>query len=232
MKESNVYKNKHKGEGHRSRLRKRFLENGINSLLDYEVIELLLTIGTPRKDCKQTAKDALKKFGSLRNVLEATDENLKKIKGIGPSNIFGLKLFQAVSERLAKESIPKKLNFASDRYVVNYLQQSIGKKQKEHFIAFYLDSNSNVIQSKIISIGIVDSSLVHPREVFEPAISCLAASIIIAHNHPSGFIEPSSDDREITKLLVETGKIVGIQIKDHIIVSSIDYFSFKQQLIL
>lgn len=221
-----------KNAGHRSRLRHRFLESGINSLLDYEIIELLLTLGTPRKDCKQIAKEAIKEFGGLRNVLEASIEELQKIDGIGPTNAFGIKLFQSISERLAKEKIPQRIEFNSEKNIADYLIQLIGREQKENFIAFYIDTRNYLIDSKIISIGTLDASLVHPREVFKPAVDLQAANIIIAHNHPSGEVEPSSEDREITRQLVEAGRTIGIEIKDHIIVSKHDYFSFKQQLLI
>ena len=98
-------KEKPKGIGHRSRLRQRFLQNGLDGFLDYEIIELLLTLGQPRRDCKLIAKQVVKKFENLKDALDSSSEELQKIKGIGPSNIFGLKLFQAISERYAKEKI-------------------------------------------------------------------------------------------------------------------------------
>src|SRR3989338_10035569 len=102
---------KHKGAGHRGRLRKRFLQSGLYGFLDYEIVELLLTLGTPRKDCKQMAKEAIKEFGGLRGVLDASYEELQKIKGLGPHNIFGLKFFQALSKRYSKEKLPRKITF-------------------------------------------------------------------------------------------------------------------------
>lgn len=221
-----------KNEGHRRRLRERFLQSGLNGFLDYEIVELLLTLGTPRKDCKLIAKDAIKEFNGLRNVLDATFDDLQKINGIGPSNAFGLKLFQAVSERLAKEAIPEKLELNSTKIIGNYLKKLIGYEQKEYFVALYLDTTNHLIETRTISIGTLNTSLVHPREVFKPAVSLHAASIIVAHNHPSGVVEPSSEDREITKRLVETGRLLGVEIRDHIIVSKYDYFSFQQQLLL
>jgi len=224
--------NEHKGAGHRSRLRKRFLENGIESLLDYEVIELLLTLGTPRKDCKETAKEIIQRFGGLYEALNTPVTDLIQIKGVGPINVFGLKLFQEISERLAKEQIPKKMDFRSDKVIIDYLKKWIGREQKEHFVALYIDSGGHLIKEMTISVGILNSSIVHPREVFEPAISLRAANLVIAHNHPSRSVEPSSEDREVTKRLVETGNILGIEIRDHLIVSKSDYFSFKQQLLI
>ncbi len=230
--DSSENNSKSSNEGHRKRLRDRFLQGGLNSFLDYEIVELLLTLGTPRKDCKPIAKNAIEKFSGLRNVLDATLEDLQKVNGIGPSNAFGLKLFQAVSERLSKEYIPEKLEFNSEKKIVDYLQNLIGREQKEHFIAIYIDTKNQLIETRTISIGILNSSLVHPREVFEPAISLRAASIIVAHNHPSGSVEPSSEDREITKRLIETGRIVGIEIRDHLIISKSEFFSFRQQLLI
>ena len=221
-----------KGAGHRKRLRDRFLQSGLEGFLDYEIVELLLTLGTPRRDCKQMAKDVIKEFKGLRGALDASIEELQRIRGIGLANSFGLKLFQAVAERMAKEQIPEKLDLNSSQAIVEYLQKAIGREQKEHLVVFYLDSQGCLIESKTIAVGILNAAIVHPREVFEPAVSFHAAGIIIAHNHPSGSAEPSSEDREITKQLVETGRILGIEIRDHIIIAKTEYFSFQQQLLL
>lgn len=232
MNDVNLAGTKNKGAGHRKRLRDRFLQAGLVGFHDYEIVELLLTLGTPMRDCKQMAKEAIEEFKGLRGVLDATLFDLQRIKGIGPSNAFGIKLFQAVAERLAKEKIPEKLELNSSQAIVNYLQKAIGREEKEHFIVFYLDIQGRLIESRTISVGILDATLVHPREVFEPAVALRAASIIVAHNHPSGLVEPSSEDREITKRLVETGRILDIEVRDHIIISKLEHFSFRQQLLL
>lgn len=113
------------------------------------------------------------------------------------------------------------------RDVWNELSEIRGSK-KEHFIVFYLDIQNQMIKKEIISIGILNTSLVHPRELFEPAIKHLAAQILISHNHPSGDCTPSDDDIKLTKRLIEAGKILGIEIIDHVIVSSTKCFSFKE----
>lgn len=215
--------------GHRGRLRKRFLEAGLDGFLDYEVVELLLTLGTPRRDCKQLAKEAIKKFGGLREVLDTSPEELQQIKGIGPKNIFGLKLFQAVSERYQKGKILNKKPLDSSRAVVDYLREKLGKEKKEYFVVLSLDSRNNLIKISDVSVGILDSNLVHPREVFQEAILFHAAQVILAHNHPSGDLEPSEEDLAITKRLVKAGKILGIEVIDHIIVTINDFLSFKQK---
>lgn len=223
---------KHKGAGHRGRLRYRFLQGELDGFLDYEIVELLLTLGTPRKDCKQIAKQAIKKFKGLQGVLDASLEELQQIKGIGPSNAFGIKLFQAVSERYAKEKIPKKIPLTSPKIVIDYLQRKLGREKKENFVILILDSHNNLISINDVSIGTLNSSLVHPREVFEPAIKKLAAYIILVHNHPSGDFMPSKEDIEITKDLVTTGRILGIEVLDHIIITKLKYFSFKEKKLI
>lgn len=220
---------KQKGAGHRERLRKRFLQAGLDGFLDYEVIELLLTLGTPRKDCKQQAKEAIKKFGSLQEVFEASTQELQQIKGIGPENIFGIKLLQAFSERFAKEKIPKKILLDSPEAVVNFLQKKIGESKKENFYILAIDARNNLINIQEISVGSLTASIVHPREVFREAIRSSAASIILAHNHPSGDSEPSIADLEITKRLVEAGKILGIKVLNHVIITKDSYIGLKEK---
>ncbi len=223
---------KHKGTGHRKRLRQKFLNAGLDGFLNYEIVELLLTLGTPRKDCKQEAKQLIKKFKLLRGVLEAPEEELQQIKGVGPNNIFGLKLFQAVSEQYAKERIPKKISLTSPQAVANYLRKKIGRKKKEHFAILSLDSRNNLLKISNTSVGTLNANLIHPREVFAEAIKNRAASVILVHNHPSGDPEPSGDDLTITKRLVEAGKILGIEVVDHIIITKNNFFSFKNKRLI
>ena len=220
---------KHKGAGHRGRLRKRFLQSGLDGFLDYEIVELLLTLGTPRKDCKQMAKDAIKEFGGLRGVLDATLEELQKIKGIGPDNAIGVKLFQAVSERYSREQIPEKVTLDSSEAVAKFLQKSIGRQKKENFVMLSLDTRNNLVKISDISVGTLNASVVHPREVFKEAVQASAAQIIIAHNHPSGSPEPSPEDVALTRRLEEAAKIFGIELLDHIIVTQDKFSSLKEQ---
>lgn len=215
--------------GHRQRLRTRFLQSGLDGFLDYEIVELLLTLGTPRRDCKQMAKQVIKKFGGLRGALDVTIEDLQQIKGIGPQNAFGLKLFQAISERYAKEKIPSKILLDSPKAVADYLREKIGKTKKEHFMILCLDEGNNLTKISNISVGTLNASLVHPREVFKEAIQASAAQVILAHNHPAGNLTPSKEDIKITKSLVAAGKIIDIDVLDHIIVSDAGFCSFKEK---
>lgn len=229
---SAVINKEHVGMGHRKRLRERFLQSGLNGFLDYEIIELLLTLGTPRKDCKQQAKTAIKSFGGLRGVLDAPSKELQKIRGIGPSNYFGLKLFQAVTERLAKEKMPNLITLATSKEVADYLQKSIGYKRKEHFIALYLNSRNQLIYEETISIGTINANIVHPREVFSPAVRNLSTQVIVAHNHPSGDTSASPEDVALTRRLQEAAKIFGIELLDHIILTTDKYSSLREQKLM
>lgn len=220
---------KHIGAGHRKRLRDRFLQSGLGGFLDYEIVELLLTLGTPQKDCKQMAKRAIKMFRGLRGVLDASLDELQKIKGIGPSNAFGIKLFQAISEKYARVKIPKRIFLPSSQAVIDYLKEKIGKEKKEHFLILSLDNQNCLIRENTVSIGTLNANLVHPREVFKEAIQSSAAQIIVAHNHPSENPEASPEDIALTRRLEEAAKIIGIELLDHVIVTKNKFSSLKEQ---
>lgn len=222
---------RHKGEGHRKRLRERFLQSGLEGFLDYEIIELLLTLGTPRKDCKQTAKEAIARFKGLTGVLDSTLEELQQIEGIGPSNAFGIKLFHAVSERYAKEHITPAVLLNSPQLLFEFLKEKIGREKKEHFTIICLDTRNNLIFDDV-SVGTLNASLVHPREVFKKAILNSSSHVILAHNHPSGDPSPSEDDLVTTRRLVEAGKILGITVADHMIIAENKFVSLRERGII
>jgi DNA repair protein RadC len=219
-------KKPHKGEGHRQRLRERFLESGIDGFQDYEVIELLLTLGTPRKDCKDAAKAALAKFKTLPQVLEASSQELHEIKGIGPKNVFGLKLIKAVSDRYLEKKLIKKDPVSNSKELFDYLYHSIRDKPREYFKIIFLDSKNRVISTEVHSKGTVTASSVYPREVVLAALKHNAVALIFAHNHPSGDPKPSPDDVAITRQLVFAAKVMGITVHEHIIIGDNCYFSF------
>jgi len=219
-----------KSEGHRRRLREKFIKSGISGFHDYEIIELLLTLGTPRKDCKQQAKKAIKKFKSLKGVLEAPMDKLQEIDGIGPHNSFGIKVFQEISERYLKERIiGKKIQLKSSKAVYDYLFQSMQKNEKEIFKVLFLDAKNRIINTEDLFEGTLNSSIVYPREIMKKAINYNAVSLIFVHNHPSGNPEPSQSDKDITKNLVNAGKVMQIKILDHIIIGDNRYFSFADE---
>lgn len=218
-----------KGEGHRRRLREKFLRGGLNGFLDYEVVELLLSLGTPRKDCKQQARLALKKFKTLSGVLEAPETRLQEIKGIGPHNIFGLRLVQEVSRRYLREKMMKKPVCRSSREVFDYLYHALRDVKREKFKVMFLDAKNQIIEEKTVFEGTVDASAVYPREIIQEALNHDATSLIFVHNHPSGDPAPSESDREITKELVFAARIMQLRVLDHIIIGNNRYFSFADK---
>ena len=224
---------RHKGEGHRKRLRDKFLKSGLEAFHDYEIVEMLLTLGTPRKDCKQQAKEAIKKFKGLRGVLDASLEELQGVKGIGPYNAFGIKLFQETSERYLKERIiGKEMILTSSKEVFDYLYQSMRREKKEIFKVLFLNSKNKLVETEDLFKGSLTSSAVYPREIMKKAIEYDAAGLIFVHNHPSGDSNPSESDREITNDLVAAGNIMQIKVLDHIIIGDNRYFSFADEGLL
>lgn len=218
-----------KGKGHRRRLREKFLRGGLSGFLDYEIIELLLTLGTPRRDCKQQAREALKKFHSLRGTLEAPTDELQEIKGVGPHNVFGLKLVQEVSRYFLKERMMSKPYCHSSKEVFDYLFHTLRDLKREKFKVLFLDAKNQILMEKTIFEGTVDSSAIYPREIMKEALKCDASSLIFVHNHPSGDPEPSLSDKEITKELVFAASLMQLKVLDHIIIGNNRYFSFADQ---
>jgi DNA repair protein RadC len=225
----NVKKKTHKGQGHRQRLRERFLAGGLDGFHDYEVIELLLTLAMPRKDCKDAAKEALARFKTLQAVLEASPQELCRVSGIGPKNLFGIKLIKAVADRYLKKKLIHKDAINDSKALFDYLYHSMGDKNREVFKAIFLNSKNQVIAADIISEGTVTASSVYPREVIQYALRHDAAALIFAHNHPSGDPEPSSEDIAVTRQLLFAGKIMGMVVHEHIIIGDNRYFSFADQ---
>lgn len=214
------------GEGHRQRLRDKFLESGLDGFHDYEVVELLLTIATPRKDCKPAAKEAIARFKSLTGVMEATPETLKKINGIGDVNVFGLRLIRAVCERYLKEKVIEADIIKSPSVLFDYLQMNMGNSDREFFGVLYLNAKNRVLDFETLFEGSLTSSAVYPREVVKKAIEKKAASLIFAHNHPSGDTEPSKADLDITRRLVFACRLVDIHVVEHLIMGGRKYYSF------
>jgi DNA repair protein RadC len=213
-------------DGHRGRLREKFLKAGLNAFLDYEIIELLLTLGTPRRDCREVARLALREFRTLRGVLEADPHDLRRIPGIGLHNVFGIRLVQEVSRRFLKDRMLSRPYCRSAREVFDFLYHALRDLKKEHFKVFFLNSKNQILEEKTLFEGTVDSSAVYPREIMKDALRFDAAALIFAHNHPSGDPDPSFCDREITKELVFAARVMGLKVLDHIVIGNNCYFSF------
>jgi DNA repair protein RadC len=212
--------------GHRKRLRERFIKSGLTGFADYEVVELLLSLGTPRKDCKPQAKEAIRRFKNLRGVLSASTDELQQIKGIGPHSAFGIKLMQDVAREYLREQIIDKPVFKSSQEIFDYLYHSMRDLKKEVFKVLYLTSQNQIIDTADLFKGTIDSAAIAPREIVEQALAHNAAALIFAHNHPTGVCEPSKSDKDITRDLVFAAATVQIKILDHLIIGNNRYYSF------
>ncbi|MFH1059188.1 MAG: DNA repair protein RadC [Pseudomonadota bacterium] len=207
----------HPGQGHRQRLREKFLTHGLAKFTDEEALELLLTLATPRRDCKQQARELMKRLGGLRAVLEAAPAELAAIEGVGPKNILGLKLIPAVARRYLEDRLlsgnPAELHELSE-----FLLWTLGPLPREVFRVFLLDQARRVLASEDLFAGTLGEAAVYPREVVGRALAGGAAAILCAHNHPGGDPRPSRDDLDLTRRLYFACRGVGLDLVDHLIV--------------
>ena len=210
------------------RPRERLQKFGAEALSAQEILALILGRGIAGESVTVTAQRLLSQFGNLRGIAGASIEGLSQVKGIGIAKASQIKAAFELANRLEgySEAGDKPVVTTPDEVVAVGRGRLKGKK-KEHFLALLLDTRNRLIKVAEISVGSLDSSIVHPREVFKEAISASAASVIFVHNHPSGDPEASEDDIKLTKRLAEAGEIVGIDVLDHIIVCDKDYLSLK-----
>ncbi|MFO7985872.1 MAG: DNA repair protein RadC [Desulfatiglandaceae bacterium] len=218
-----------RGEGHRERLRRRFLQGGLERFTDEEVIEFLLTLGTPRGDLKLPARAALKVLGSFSGVLSAPMEQLTKIQGIGPKNALYLKLVHQVAGRYLKDRAMGKAFFDSSQAIFDYLFHSMRDLKREIFKALFLTRKNELIVDQDLFQGTLTGSAVYPREVVTLALEYKAAGLVFVHNHPSGDPAPSPEDQRLTRDLVWAARLLSIQVLDHIIIGHNRYYSFADQ---
>ncbi len=216
-------------KGHYARLRQRFLLAGIDGFLDYEVVELLLKLADNRRDQKITAKLLLNTFKSLRGVLEANPEQLKKNKGIGDANIFGLKLVQSVARRYLKEQIIGENYIQSSENVLDYLRHNLRDRGREVFLVVLLNGRNQVLDIMELFEGILTTSAIYPREVIKLILEKDAAAVIFVHNHPSGNPNPSKDDQNLTQKLKAACSTIDVQLHDHLIIAGNDYTSMADK---
>ncbi len=224
------------------RPRERLINKGPSSLSTSELLSLLLGSGTKGESVISLSHRILKTYGSLFKIQNASLEDLKKIRGMGDAKAAKLKACieiarrMIIEERVFEESESMKRRnsetITSPDRLYEIIKSNITQFSKEHFFVISLDTRNNLIGVDEISVGTLTASLVHPRETFESAIRRHAAKIIISHNHPSGETDPSDDDMKITRRLIEAGKIMGIEVLDHIIITKTGYLSFKEQLLI
>ena len=219
-----------RGEGHRQRLRDKFLAQGIDAFTDAEIIELLLTFGTPRSDCKEAARELLARFGSLPAVLDAAPVQLQQVKGVGPKNTFALHLIQGVARRYLRQRVVGKEYVRSSREVADYLIHSMRGLQHEVLTVVFLDAAHAVLDATVVAEGTVTVNTIYPRELVKAALARNASALVIAHNHPSGSLTPSRQDNELTRSLYLVCSFMHLDLLDHLIIGAGDQvYSFADQ---
>lgn len=206
------------------RPREKLMKYGPGRLSDSELLAVLLGTGTKGTNVIDMSENILRKFPEEKLAL-ATVADLSRMSGLGEAKACEIVACFEFGKRFLKGK--KTRLYLSPKDVWESLRD-IRESRKEHFVVFYLDTQHQEIMRETISVGILDANLVHPREVFEPAVKHVAAQIIVAHNHPSGSSQPSDEDIEVTKRLASAGKILGIEVLDHVIVTSRNFFSLKE----
>ena len=210
------------------RPRERLINKGVEYLSNEDLLAILLKTGTKDYSVKVLASNILKQIENINNLKDINLESLIKIKGIGKAKACELLAAIELGKRLnQKIDNLNQLKVYSSSSIYDYYKDKLSDKLQEHFYCVYLDTKNHIIKDKLLFIGTINESLIHPREIFKEAYLLSASSIICIHNHPSGNVNPSNNDIIMTKQLIEVGKILGIKVLDHIIISRDNYFSFN-----
>jgi DNA repair protein RadC len=213
--------------GHRKRLKARFLAAGADALADYELLELVLFGARPRGDTKPLAKRLLRRFGSFAETIAASPALLKKMDGVGEAVIVEFKLMQAVATRLTRGEVTRRTVLSSWSAVLDYCRAAQAFADVEQFRILFLDKRNQLIADEVQQTGTVDHTPVYPREVVKRALELSATAVVLVHNHPSGDPTPSRADIQMTQMIVDVAKPLGIAVHDHIIVGRDGHASLK-----
>jgi DNA repair protein RadC len=213
--------------GHRQRLRDRFLRAGVAGLADYELLELLLFRSIPRQDVKPLAKDLIGRFGSVAEVLGAPLSRLLEHEGVSEKTALELKIIEAAGRELAKGAIGKRHILSSWTSVIDYCRAAMAFAEREQFRLLFLDKRNGLIADEVQQTGTVDHTPVYPREVVKRALELSASAIILVHNHPSGDPTPSQADIRMTREIADAAKPLGVVVHDHIIIGRNGHASLK-----
>jgi DNA repair protein RadC len=218
--------------GHRDRVRKRFLQQGLEGFQDYEALELLLLFVARQKDMKPVAKDLVARFGSFKNVLDASHEELEDVPGVGPTAVTLIHFVKQAAARYLQQTSQSRFSLDSPEALIQYCILSMGAEPNEKFRVICLDGNLAIVGESDVAEGTVDQATVYPRKVMEIALQARATSLVFVHNHPDGNVTPSDFDRTLTRGLVLAAKTMHISVYDHIVVSRDTYFSFREDGLL
>jgi DNA repair protein RadC len=211
------------------RPRERLIREGSGVLSDPELLAILLRTGSSDKSAVDLATEVLSRFSGLKNLVQAGIEELSAIKGMGPVKAAQLKAALEIGRRLASAPESRRPTVRGPQDAANLVMEEMRHLDREHFCALLLNTKNQVLAKEIISIGTLNSSMVHPRELFKTAIKRSASAVILVHNHPSGDPAPSREDREITRRLQDAGSIIGIEVLDHIIIGDNKFVSLRDK---
>ncbi|WP_336294667.1 RadC family protein [Bartonella sp. CB169] len=214
-------------QGHRERLRKRYLNSKGNAIEDYEYLELLLFRTIPRANTKPIAKNLIARFGSLSEVLGADIHRLQEIKGCGPVTATDLKIISGVAGRLARAELFKRDIFSSWDKVLAYCKATMAHETREQFRILFLDKKNGLLADEVQQTGTIDHTPVYPREIISRALELSASGLILVHNHPSGDATPSEADITMTYRVKDAANALGIAVHDHLIIARNTHTSFK-----
>jgi len=216
--------------GHRARLRDRFLKSGIQGMADYEVVELLLTLSIPRKDLKKPAKRLIHKFGNVKGILEAPLAELRSVEKIGTVTPVALKIIRAAATIYLQQNAEGREVLTDTASMGDFWRMKLGGLTNEVFQVGYLDSGNRLLRDGVETLeeGTIDRANVYPRRMVESALRRGAAALVLAHNHPNGNVQPSEQDKFLTRTLVLAAEAVQLKIADHFIVSACEVFSFRK----
>jgi DNA repair protein RadC len=220
--------------GHRQRLRERFLKSGFAGFAEHEIVELLLTLCIPYRDVKPTAKALLDRFGNLRAILDAPVSELQQVRGIGEVAPVALRIIRETATLYLQQQAEAATVLASPDSLINFWRTRLGGLKNEVFEVAYLDSACKLIRNGVETLeeGTVDRAAVYPRRVIEAALRRGAAALVCAHNHPNGNVQPSEQDKLLTRALVLATNTVQIKLLDHFIISPDAVFSFRKEGLL
>lgn len=214
---------------HDERPRERMMHYGASALSHAELLAILLRTGTRQESAVHIAQRLLKEAGGIRQLVDLSIEELTQIKGIGTAKAAQLKAGIELGRRLAASRHVEPVIIRNPHDAAELLSEQMRYLQKEHFVCLFLNTKNHVIAQETLSMGSLNASIVHPREVFRAAIKCSSASLVCAHNHPSGDPTPSPEDISLTSRLVEAGQIVGIDVLDHLIIGDGSFVSLKER---
>jgi DNA repair protein RadC len=212
------------------RPRERLQRLGVGALSAQEILAVILGRGVSGESVMVTAQRLLSRFENLKGIAEASVEELSQVRGIGIAKAAQIKAAFELASRLdGYAQTGDKTVVKTPEDVMGLVGGRLRGKKKEYFLALLVDTRNQLIKVAEISVGSLDSSIVHPREVFKEAISASAAAVIFVHNHPSGDAQASPDDIKLTKRLAEAGELVGIDVLDHIIIGDRKFLSLKRE---